>query len=178
MISKGQTLLREILVDLMGDVKIEENFRPPPLLGMELDFWIPRFRLAFEFNGDQHFAPCFGIEPHLAQVRRDKLKRRICMERKVVLVQVEAIELFHKKVKNKIWINISMKRLDLTKGERKGLLRQVLYGGRKIDRRAWLRKYREYIKALRKFDSPTTRKKRCKPRLAAIEAIWQKQLAS
>lgn len=161
----------------MGDVKIMENFRPPPLLGMELDFWVPRFRLAFEFNGDQHFAPSFGIDAHLAQVRRDGLKRKICMERNVVLVQVEAIELFHKKVKKKIWMNISMKRLDLTRGERKGFFRSVIHGRKAIDRRAWLIKYRGYIKHLRQFDSPTTRKKRCKPRDAAISAIWQKQLS-
>lgn len=52
--SYGQSLLKQYLSLILGPDLIEDA-RPDFLMGLELDIFVPRLRLAFEFQGDQHF---------------------------------------------------------------------------------------------------------------------------
>ncbi len=79
--SYGQRLLKELLGHILVETPIE-NYRPAWLLGMEIDLFYPRSRLAFEFQGDQHFeAGIYGDKQELAAQRdRDARKKVLCKQ--------------------------------------------------------------------------------------------------
>lgn len=172
--SNGQALLRVILRNLVR-CEMRENYRPEWLFGMELDFYFEEFGMAFEFQGDQHFAPIFGIQSHLDQAKRDSRKRRICAERGVVVIQVEARELDVKRIKYKVFHQLCMKRKDLTKSERARWLAQVF---NPCGDRAYLRKIngakKSYCHTLKRVyvNVPSIHARGTKVRNNAIDAIW------
>jgi len=105
-----KTRLRQVLTG----VCFQENYRPDWLknpdtgYNLELDFWLPDFDTGIEVQGKQHneFIPFFhgdeaGFE---AQLQRDALKRRLCSERGVCVVNVYSPDdvevLFHELCKS------------------------------------------------------------------------------
>ncbi len=170
--SHGQTLLREILSQMINGQFIE-NHRPDWLFGMELDFFFPDWDLAFEFQGDQHFAPVFGAQAHLDQKERDRRKRSLCLERRVILVSVEARELTPEQLRKKLWIHLTMK-LSLTRGQQKEWMGFVLRADNKhfnSQMRRTAADYRNHLK--RSFgDLPTLHKKGSTARREAANALW------
>lgn len=97
----GQALMRSFL-SLIADTKeCEDGARPEFLVNpasgekMELDRYYPVHRVAFEFNGRQHYVATgrFTKQEVAAQQKRDALKRQICKEKKVGLVVVHAEDL-------------------------------------------------------------------------------------
>lgn len=87
--SAFQDLIRRSLIDL-GHPDFYENYRPVWMQGLELDFYYPDQKLAFEVQGDQHnrFTPKFHacIEDFVAQQDRDKRKKHLCKSRGIELV--------------------------------------------------------------------------------------------
>jgi len=67
------------------------NCRPSWLNGLELDGYNEELQMAFEYNGIQHYKymPGFfhkkGIKTFNDQLRRDKLKEKICSDRGIQL---------------------------------------------------------------------------------------------
>jgi len=80
-----------------------DNARPEWLLNprtgrpLELDRYYPEIRVAFEFQGDQHFIDDAGLSQ---RVYRDQLKRHLCAEQGVYLVSVLAIDLEFRKMQS------------------------------------------------------------------------------
>lgn len=76
--------------------KIERNIRPEWLRHtthcLELDFYLPELNLAFEIQGIQHyqFVPFFhkSFAEFEAQQTRDEVKRALCKERQVHLIEI------------------------------------------------------------------------------------------
>jgi len=65
--------------------------KPEWLQRLELDAYLPALGLAFEYQGQQHFRPVElfgGVEAYVKQVQRDRLKRELCVQRKIVLIEV------------------------------------------------------------------------------------------
>ncbi len=69
---------------------------------MELDFYFEDLNLAVEFQGGQHFTPVHGYENLHGQRRRDQSKKRICKERGVALLRLEAADLLYGKMRFKL----------------------------------------------------------------------------
>lgn len=92
MISKGEKLLRKVLDFLYPDYVFHDNYRPRWLKRLELDRYYPKLRLAFEYQGIQHYTPGSRwqktIEDFDQQVDRDEMKKKLCEENQVVLVEV------------------------------------------------------------------------------------------
>ena len=60
------------------------NDRPPWLGGLELDIHLPELQLAFEHNGEQHYAPVDhfgGPQAFEDLVERDRRKMNLCTQR-------------------------------------------------------------------------------------------------
>ncbi len=102
--SHGERLLREILEDLCG-AKFP-NTRPPWLKNpdtghnMELDCYNAKMKLAFEYQGIQHYEPVDffgGQEKYKKRKKRNKIKKEICEKRGIRLVEVDAREVPYKK---------------------------------------------------------------------------------
>lgn len=100
--SYGQTLLREVLLRWIKGTPVE-NARPACLRGLELDFYYEEYGLGFEFQGDQHFLPVFGTDNLIRQQGNDSLKRKLCRENGIILVNFEACDLAKPRLKNKIF---------------------------------------------------------------------------
>jgi hypothetical protein len=95
--SKGEDILAEVFEDIIQK-KIERNLRPNflrnPETGkaLELDCYIPEYKLAIEYNGIQHYK--FPSAYHKTekefydQVYRDRLKKKLCDESGVYLIPV------------------------------------------------------------------------------------------
>lgn len=90
-ISLGQQLLKQYLSILTDKAPIE-NYRPDWLHGLELDYYYPDAKVAFEFNGGQHYYNSTFGEPW-KQRENDIKKQRLCKLLDIKLIVVEASEL-------------------------------------------------------------------------------------
>lgn len=98
---KSETALFQIIRDLFPNLLIERNIRPAWLRGLEIDIWIPEFKIAIEYQGEQHFQAIehWGGAVKLAeQQRRDLLKRELCSANGIVLIEF----LFNEKLSNQL----------------------------------------------------------------------------
>lgn len=97
----GEALMRSFLSLITDTKECEDGARPEFLVNpasgakMEFDRYYPVHRVAFEFNGKQHYVATgrFTKQQVAAQRKRDRLKQRICKERNVNLVVVHAEDL-------------------------------------------------------------------------------------
>jgi len=90
--SKGQEHLSVCIARIYQFVPVFEEFIIPGEQGLSLDFFIPQKKIAFEFNGQQHYE--YNKFFHnskidfLNQQKRDNRKREWCRVNNVTLVEV------------------------------------------------------------------------------------------
>lgn len=110
--SKGEIECRRVLEKIFNKPfnKARPNFLNNPVTGgnfnLELDCYNEELKIAVEYNGVQHYkyVPYFhkNKEAFLNQKYRDDMKRRICKEKRIILIEVpysvkvENIEMFIK----------------------------------------------------------------------------------
>ncbi len=113
----GEGLLRACLSLIVDTQECEDGARPNflenPSTGerMELDRFYPVDRVAFEFNGRQHYVATgrFSKQEVIAQRKRDALKRQICKDKKIALVVVHAEDLSLTNLRRKIGDKLPMR---------------------------------------------------------------------
>eukprot|EP01114_Cavostelium_apophysatum_P021759 TRINITY_DN7678_c0_g1_i2.p1 TRINITY_DN7678_c0_g1~~TRINITY_DN7678_c0_g1_i2.p1 ORF type:complete len:759 (+),score=135.48 TRINITY_DN7678_c0_g1_i2:52-2328(+) len=82
-VSTPQKIMKRIL-DKIIDVPFMTNFRHPKLLHdtgkrMELDFWVPEWNLALEYQGEQHYRQLWEKSANIVgQQKRDIEKKTAC----------------------------------------------------------------------------------------------------
>lgn len=98
--SAGEILMKRYLDEFFGGEKHFDNIRPEWLrkggkgFPLELDRYYPGLRLAFEYQGAQHYDPeVRGMRKFYRLWERDDLKRRICQGRGIRVVYVDASKL-------------------------------------------------------------------------------------
>lgn len=106
--TKGRSnteLYCEQFIKLMWpQLKVQFNVRDQLDSNMELDIWFPTLRLAFEINGSYHYMPHTTIydqtlrESISKTIKKDQLKRQICQEKGIDLIQINTRQLT-------LWIN-------------------------------------------------------------------------
>lgn len=85
----SETMLYHIIEEIYPNTEIIRHNRPDWLEGLELDIYIPNKKLAFEYQGLQHFQAVEhwgGKEKLEIQKEHDSRKKRICEERGVHLI--------------------------------------------------------------------------------------------
>lgn len=87
--SKPEMLIEALLISYGIEFEREKTFLGMSHFGMlRLDFYLPAFDLAIEYQGEQHFRPiCFfgGKEDFIARKKRDEIKKKFCDENDVDL---------------------------------------------------------------------------------------------
>jgi hypothetical protein len=87
----------ELLISLILDnynIKYYQNYRKFDWLknkkNMELDFYLPEYNMAIEYQGKQHFSETsWGGKEELNNIQyRDKIKQQLCQEHNVVLFYI------------------------------------------------------------------------------------------
>jgi hypothetical protein len=87
----SETNMLEIIKGIFDELEVRYRYKPKWLNRLELDVYIPNLKLAFEYQGIQHFKPIDffgGEETFVAQVQRDKIKKEVCDEKEITLIYV------------------------------------------------------------------------------------------
>lgn len=87
----SESMLHQIVCGLFPGELIVRHHRPDWLRGLELDIHVPDRKVAFEYQGQQHFHPikAWGGERALAELKnRDGLKMRLCQDNGIKLIHV------------------------------------------------------------------------------------------
>lgn len=101
--STGERLMKRFLDEMLPQALVIDNIRPDWLVNpktgfqLELDRWYPELKVAFEFQGDQHFTDDPGLPD---RVYRDQLKRNLCAAQGINLVSCLAIDLEYQKMRS------------------------------------------------------------------------------
>lgn len=85
----AETLLYELVCQILPNEKLFRHYRPEFLGFLELDVFIPRLKLGIEYQGLQHFKPVkhWGGKNGLLRVqKRDKKKKKLCYENGIKLI--------------------------------------------------------------------------------------------
>lgn len=91
----SESILFKIVQKLFVGHEILRHHRPKWLYGLELDIFIPNLRIAFEYQGQQHYYPikAWGGDSGLKKVQeRDYKKKQICLEEGIKLVIIDFSE--------------------------------------------------------------------------------------
>ena len=91
----NETTLKHIVVSLFPNRTVLSHYRPEWLCGLELDIYVPEIKLAFEYQGIQHFKAVKhwgGKDKLKIQQEHDARKKRICNELGINLVYFDYTE--------------------------------------------------------------------------------------
>lgn len=88
----GETYMFQLVEYLFPDRKLKKHARPEWLEGLELDLYLPEFKIGFEYNGQQHYRAVefFGGEKSLKKQKiNDKRKQELCKKNDVILIEIK-----------------------------------------------------------------------------------------
>ena len=115
---KSENLCRSILQTITGQQFIK--IRPSFLQGLELDGYCEELKIAFEYQGRQHYyyTPHFhrnGIRDLISQNIRDKIKKNICDKTGIRLITIPYRYSFKDIEKITCYINIFLEKYFIEK---------------------------------------------------------------
>jgi len=91
--SGAQHNLWKFLKSYFPNEEIIINYKHPDLISptnnglIELDIWIPKWKLAFEYHGMQHFREAFNKDI-VQQKNRDVMRRKACSDIGITLIEI------------------------------------------------------------------------------------------
>ncbi|WP_226386344.1 hypothetical protein [Staphylococcus sp. Marseille-Q1834] len=88
----SETTMFKIVEDIFHEYQCKRHFRPNWLQGLEIDIYIPKLKLGFEYNGIKHYEALehWGGETQLLkQQRYDQIKQDLCEENDVKLITIK-----------------------------------------------------------------------------------------
>lgn len=103
----SETGLFKIIQTLFATKDVIFHYRGEELNGLEIDLWIPEYKLAIEYQGKQHFHVIDhwgGKEGLEKRKERDRLKQKLCKDLGYNLIEFKydedlAIEVMEKKLR-------------------------------------------------------------------------------
>lgn len=91
----SETILFHIVSRIFASSKIERHLRPQWMENLELDIYLPKEKIAFEYQGQQHFYPIEHWGGDIAfenLIKRDKRKKELCTELGIMLIEIDYTE--------------------------------------------------------------------------------------
>lgn len=96
-VSKGESQIKEVLIELGIKFKAQYRIKTDSSWYQRLDFYLPDFNAAIEFNGKQHYeeSPFFHNNDRNGmafshQIERDERKRKWCKDNGVELIEIDS----------------------------------------------------------------------------------------
>ncbi|MES1997943.1 MAG: hypothetical protein V4446_01385 [Pseudomonadota bacterium] len=86
-----EAALYGVIRDIFPDQRVLREASPEWLGRMRIDIYLPELNLAIEHQGEQHYRPIAvfgGEEAHARVLERDVLKRRLCLQHGVTVIDV------------------------------------------------------------------------------------------
>lgn len=86
---KRESQLYGLVREIFPDNQVFREASPEWLGRMRIDIYLPELGLAIEHQGEQHYRPLAvfgGEEAYLRVIERDKLKRRLCLENGIAVI--------------------------------------------------------------------------------------------
>lgn len=103
---KRESELYGLIREIFPDNQVFREASPEWLGRMRIDIYLPELQLAIEHQGEQHYRPLpvfGGEEAHLRVIERDKLKRRLCFENGVAVIDFKFdMALTRASIKNRV----------------------------------------------------------------------------
>lgn len=165
--SYGEKLLGELLKLVFANrFRIIVNSRPQFLYGLELDFYIPELKIAFELQGEQHYDLVDDFystnEKFVKQVLNDIQKDLLCIKNGVLLVKLTPLEttpkLFKRRIRDSLFsfynghsYSREHKKVVEMMTYRRGKLKDGKYKERKRAINDYFNKRNEYLSSLREM---------------------------
>lgn len=93
----GQRWLKVAIEELLPGVEIVEEYQHPDLFWdklerpVELDLWIPKYRIGIEYHGEHHYhnlETAFGPTGTASHAERDQEKSALCESRGITLIPI------------------------------------------------------------------------------------------
>ncbi|MCP2669542.1 hypothetical protein NHF40_01195 [Maricaulaceae bacterium EIL42A08] len=87
----SEAIMTDIVAQTFPGEEILKHHRPDWLNGLEIDCYLPRLKIGYEYQGQQHYKPVKawgGTKALAAQKRRDEAKRQRCREAQILLVEI------------------------------------------------------------------------------------------
>ncbi|MDA9247180.1 hypothetical protein N9P25_02540 [Flavobacteriaceae bacterium] len=87
----AETELFYKIKNALPEIEVIQHGRPSWLGRQHFDIWIPELKIAIEYQGKQHDEPIEffgGLEAFEKGIKRDKVKKKKCLENKVKLIEV------------------------------------------------------------------------------------------
>lgn len=91
----SETILFHLVSNVFSLCIIERNIRPDWLENLELDIFLPEKKIAFEYQGQQHFYPikAWGGDKAFENMqKRDERKRQLCSQLGITLIEINYTE--------------------------------------------------------------------------------------
>lgn len=88
--SKGEKIVKSILNEL--NVEFIQEYHGDFLGNLSYDFYLPKLKIAIEYNGKQHYEPVEyfgGEEAFIKQVERDNRKKLLSNDNNIVLIEIK-----------------------------------------------------------------------------------------
>jgi len=85
-----ETILLKIVQMLFEGIPVIHHYRGTELQGLEIDIWVPKLKIAIEYQGEQHYQVIkhWGGEEGLKQrIANDKKKKRLCKQMGYQLIE-------------------------------------------------------------------------------------------
>jgi len=91
----SETILFNLVSNAFPLCTINRNIRPDWLENLELDIFLPEKKIAFEYQGQQHFYPikAWGGDKAFKKLQeRDERKRQLCLQLGITLIEIDYTE--------------------------------------------------------------------------------------
>jgi len=140
--SKGEERVRKLLskrkIKFYREVEIKGMINPKTGYSLRLDFFLPKYNIAIEYNGKQHYDASYhkDEESFEQQQYRDEIKSKFCKDNKIKLItisykqQSDIANVLHIeipfKIKYVIRHNIKLPKKALTKEIKKELTKKEM----------------------------------------------------
>jgi hypothetical protein len=91
-LSDGEKKIAKCLKDLgvayEREYYMKGLFNPATKCPLFFDFYLPRLRIAIEFDGSHHFKPVYGEKQFNEQVIKDKIKNKFCNNNGIWILRI------------------------------------------------------------------------------------------